>query len=164
MISPLSNHQTFPHRSGFTLKISQLTRSDSLLQIQMRSVQTVKFSGEKGRQVHPDYLAIKTSTFNRGSHQYVEVAKSKWGFGMAVLESVEEDEFIIGESLRSNKFARRTNIRCLTLEYTGELVFPTSVDFNRQYERFLLPSNQTSDTLSKVPRRLYRTKIRIHPQ
>ncbi|KAF9787944.1 hypothetical protein BJ322DRAFT_1180497 [Thelephora terrestris] len=44
---------------------------------------------------------------------FVEVIKSRWGFGVALLEPVGEDEFII--------------------EYTGELVFPTSVDFNRQF-------------------------------
>ncbi|KAF9653517.1 hypothetical protein BDM02DRAFT_1563206 [Thelephora ganbajun] len=46
----------------------------------------------------------------KGEEKYVEIIKSQWGFGTALLEPVREDEFII-----------------------GELVFPTSVDLNRQF-------------------------------
>jgi hypothetical protein len=75
---------------------------------------------------------LNTSMSDRVSDQYLEVIRSEWGFGTAVLEPVREDEFIIGESLPSTAFANDVDLRCLTPEYTGELVFPTSVDFNRQ--------------------------------
>ena len=49
-----------------------------------------------------------------------------------MVEPVEEDEFIIGKTMPITAFAYDTDILCSTSEYTGELVFPTSIDFNRQ--------------------------------
>lgn len=49
-----------------------------------------------------------------------------------MVEPVEEDEFIIGKTMQITAPADDTNALCSISEYTGELVFPTSIDFNRQ--------------------------------
>lgn len=49
-----------------------------------------------------------------------------------MVEPAEEDEFIIGKTMPITVLADDTDTLYLASEYTGELVFPTSIDFNRQ--------------------------------
>lgn len=76
---------------------------------------------------------MKSRASNCVSNQYVEVIRSQWGFGAALLEPVREDELIIGKCSRLETHPKTdTELVYFTPEYTGELVFPASVDLNRQ--------------------------------